>query len=118
MNVISKISSFFLSLMAISFGVQISPDKRSLVPTVVSILGVMFFSAVVHGYIFGKRAVVGITLAATAAMIVTWLPLLMYATAVWVGQSAVAICVLVVAVFFGAKGASVLRERYSAIVKK
>lgn len=111
MNVISKISSFFLSLIAIFFGVELSPDKASLIATALSILGTLLLTAAVHGFVFGKRAVVGITLAATAAIVVTWLPLLMYATAGWVGQSVVAILVLVVAVFLGAKVASVLRER-------
>lgn len=111
---ISKISSFFLSLIAIFFGVQLSPEKTSLVPTALSILVALLFTAAIHGFVFGKRAVVGITLAASAAIIVSWLPLLIYATTGWIGQSAVAILVLVVAVFFGAKVASALRERISS----
>lgn len=99
---IAIISSFLFTMLATWFGVALSPQKSSLVVTAFSILVFVLFNSMLHGFIFHRRAIRAMTWATAAALVILWLPSLMYATSNWVTESAFALAILIVASWVGA----------------
>lgn len=102
MRAIAAISSFFFTALAAWFGVALSPQKSSLVMTAAAILVVVLFNSTLHGFVFRRQAIGAMTCASALALVILWLPLLMYATSSWAAESALALTVLIVTSSAGA----------------